>query len=172
MEKILSLLPGALVLCGAITFANIQTLRAQDKAPGLTAIDHADDVIMARQALMDGLEDEMMTIEMAPGGKEPTLPELKASAFRANTLLMAFPHLFPPQTKAAASADAPNTAADPKIWENFADFYAKTQASAAAAFEAGQAANLEVFREQAKKLRDGCDGCHAQYMHVEQPPTP
>ena len=44
--------------------------------------------------------------------------------------------------------------------------------AAEAAFEAGQAANLEAFREQAKKLRAGCDGCHAQYMHVEQPPTP
>jgi hypothetical protein len=54
---------------------------------------------MARQAVMDGLEDEMMTIEVAPAGKEPPLSDLKASAFRINTLLMAFPHLFPPQTK-------------------------------------------------------------------------
>jgi len=59
-----------------------------------------------------------------------------------------------------------------KIWENFDDFYAKVQASAAIAFDAGQAANIDTFREQAKKLRVACDGCHAQYMHVEQPPTP
>jgi cytochrome c556 len=98
------------------------------------------------------------------------LSDLKASAFRINTLLMAFPHLFPPQTK--PSADRPSTAADPKIWQNFDDFYAKVQASAAVAFEAGQAGNIDTFREQAKKLRAACDGCHAQYMHVEQPPTP
>ena len=156
-----------------ITTAGSQPLRAQDKAPGLTGADHRDDVIMARQAIMDGLEDEMMTIEVAPAGKEPSLIDLKASAFRINTLLMAFPHLFAPQTKPAASADAtPNTAADPKIWQNFDDFYAKVQASAAVAFEAGQAGNIDAFREQAKKLRAACDGCHAQYMHVEQPPTP
>ena len=160
----------ALVVSGVIAAAGIQSLRAQDKTPGLTGIDHAEDVIMARQAVMDGLEDEMMTIEVAPAGKEPSLNDLKASAFRINTLLMVFPHLFPPQTKPAASADGtPSTAADPKIWENFADFYAKTQASAAVALEAGQAGNLDAFREQATKLRAACDGCHAQYMHVEQP---
>src|SRR5205807_10157181 len=126
----------------------------QDKVPSLTGIEHADDIIMARQAIMDGLEDEMMTIEIAPAGQEPPLSYLKASAFRINTLLMAFPHLFPPQTKPAASADAtPSTAADPKIWVNFDDFYAKVQASAAVAFEAGQADNIGVFREQATKLR-------------------
>jgi cytochrome c556 len=165
-----AVLAGALMTFGLIMTAGIQGLRAQDKTPGLTGIDHADDVIMARQAVMDGLEDEMMTIEIAPEGKELPLRDLKASAFRINTLLMAFPHLFPPQTKPAASADgAPSTAADPTIWENFDEFYAKVQASAAVAFEAGQADNIGAFREQATKLRAGCDGCHAQYMHVEQP---
>jgi cytochrome c556 len=170
MKKAGWVLAGALVTFGLTTAAGMQSLRAQDKTPGLTGIDHADDVIMARQAIMDGLEDEMMAIEIAPAGKEPSLNDLKASAFRINTLLMAFPHLFPPQTKPAAPADAtPSTAADPKIWENFDDFYAQVQASAAAAFEAGQAGNIDAFREQATKLRAGCDGCHAQYMHVEQP---
>jgi cytochrome c556 len=162
-----------MAVCAAIAIAGSQTLLGQEKPPGLTGVDRADDVIMARQAVMDGLEDEMMTIEVAPAGKEPSLIDLKASAFRINTLLLAFPHLFPPQTKPVASADAtPSTAADLKIWQNFEDFYAKVQASAAAAFEAGQASNIDAFREQAKKLRAACDGCHAQYMHVEQPPTP
>jgi cytochrome c556 len=162
-----------MAVCAAIATAAPQKLGAQDKVPGLTGVDHADDVIMARQTIMDGLEDEMMTIEVAPGGKETPLSDLKTSAFRINTLLMAFPHLFPPQTKPRASADnTPNTAADPKLWENFDDFYAKVQAAAAIAFEAGQADNIAAFREQAKKLRAGCDGCHGQYMHVEQPPTP
>ena len=163
-------LTALMAVCAAIAIAGSQTLLGQEKPPGLTGVDRADDVIMARQAVMDGLEDEMMTIEVAPAGKEPSLIDLKASAFRINTLLMAFPHLFPPQTKPAAPADAtPSTAADPKIWENFDDFYAKVQESAAAAFEAGQADNIGAFREQATKLRAGCDGCHAQYMHVEQP---
>jgi cytochrome c556 len=162
-----------MAVCAAIATAAPQTLCAQDKIPGLTGVDHRDDVIMARQTVMDGLEDEMMTIEVAPGGKEIPLSDLKTSAFRINTLLMAFPHLFPPQTKPAASADAsPNTAADPKIWQNFDDFYSKVQAAAAIAFDAGQADNIAGFRDQAKKLRVACDGCHAQYMHVEQPPTP
>ena len=106
MKKTAWVFAGALAVCGVIAAAGIEGLRAQDKTPGLTGIDHPDDVIMARQALMDGLEDEMMTIEIAPAGQEPSLSYLKASAFRINTLLMAFPHLFPPQTKPGASADA------------------------------------------------------------------
>lgn len=169
-------LPAVLISYSALVVAAVGsfTARGQDRVPGLTGADHADDIVMARQLLMDGIEEEMMAIEQPPGGKPAALDDRKASAYRISTLLAAFPHLFPPQTKPKAGADnSPSpTGAAPKIWENFEDFYAKSQAAAAVAYDASQAGNEQQFAEQAKKLRSACDGCHAQYMRVEEPPTP
>jgi cytochrome c556 len=150
------------------------TASGQGKTPGLTGTDRPDDVVMARQLVMDGVEEEMMAIEAPPAGKEPALSDLTAHAYRISTLLTVFPHLFPPQTKPVAAADGSpsTTAATAKIWENFDDFYAKSLAGATLAYDASQAENLDKFRENATKLRAACDGCHAQYMRVDEPPKP
>jgi len=171
MDKRASSLAARLMICTALATGGSLTARGQDKAPGLTGIDRADDVVMARQLVMDGIEDEMMAIETGPSGKELALGELKAHASRISVLLTAFPHLFPPQTKpVVSSAGSPSTtAASIKIWENFDDFYGQTQAGATAAYDASGASNLDDFREHAKQLRAACDGCHAQYMQVEGP---
>jgi cytochrome c556 len=165
-----------LLTCSALAVATVASLTAhgQERVPGLTGADHADDIVMARQLLMDGIEEEMMTIEAATGGKPVPLDDLKTSAYRISTYLAAFPHLFPPQTKPKPGTDgSPSpTAAATKIWENFDDFYAKTQAATAAAYDASQAGNVAQFGEHAKKLRGACDGCHAQYMHVGEPSKP
>ena len=51
--------------------------------------------------------------------------------------------------------------------------YEGFDATARAAFNfICQAGTADQFREQAKKLRDACDGCHAQYMKVEPPSPP
>jgi hypothetical protein len=81
------------------------TAHAQDRLPGLTGADRPDDVVMARQLLMSGIEDEMMAIEVATEAKEFQLNDLKPHAYVISTLLTAFPHLFPPQTKPSASRD-------------------------------------------------------------------
>jgi cytochrome c556 len=151
-----------------------QPAGGQDRTPGLTGVDHPDDVVQARQLLMDGIDAEMADIDLAAGGKELKLADLQAHAFAVNTLLAAFPHLFPPQTKPVNSADgSPNsTAATLAVWQNFDDFYGRAQAAAATAFEAGQAKSLEQFRTFATTLRAACDGCHAAYMHVPEPSHP
>jgi cytochrome c556 len=46
-----------------------------------------------------------------------------------------------------------------------------TSGAATTAYDASQAGTADQFKEQAKKLRVACDGCHAQYMKVE-PPSP
>jgi cytochrome c556 len=158
----------------AVAMAGPWTARGEDRVPGLTGIDRPDDVVMARQTVMDGIEAEMMAIELALDGKELPLGDLKSHADRISTLLTAFPHLFPPQTKPAVAADgSPSlTTATLAIWQDFDAFYGKSQAAATTAYDASQAATAEQFREQAKKLRGACDGCHAQYMRVEAPPRP
>ena len=164
----------AAVMALSIMMAASATVRGEDRVPGLTGIDRSDDVIAARQLLMDGIESEMMTIELALEGSAPQLDDLKARADRISTLLTAFPHLFPPQTKPGLAADGSpiNTTATPTLWTNFDAFYDIAKGAATAAYDASQAGAADQFREQVKKLRGACDGCHAQFMHVEGPSPP
>jgi cytochrome c556 len=157
----------------AIVVAASTSVRCEDRVPGLTGTDRSDDVIQARQLLMDGIESEMMVIELGLEGKAPQLDDLKARADRISTLLTAFPHLFPPQTKPGVSADGSpiNTTATLAIWQDFEAFYGLAKNGATTAYDASQAGSADQFKEQAKKLRGACDGCHAKYMHVE-PPSP
>ena len=170
---------GTLLVLSALTALGIAELgpppaAGQSREPGLTGIERADDVIMARQLLMDGIDEEMQPIDIAVAGKDTPLEELKTHASRISNMMPAFPHLFPPQTKPATSADgsASPTTATAAIWERFDDFYNLAQATAMTAYDASQAADLTQFKEHGAKLRALCDGCHAQYMKVEQPSPP
>lgn len=163
-----------MALALAVTIAGPTTARSEDRVPGLTGTDRPDDVVQARQLLMDGIETEMAVIELGLEGKAPPLDDLKARADRISTLLTAFPHLFPPQTKpGSVSADgSPSTTiATPAIWQDFDAFYGIAKGAATTAYDASQAASADQLREQTKKLRAACDGCHAKFMHVE-PPSP
>src|SRR5215475_10180336 len=127
-------LAGGLVIAAAmalaITVALSATVRSEDRVPGLTGIDRSDDVIQARQLLMDGIESEMMVIELGLEGTAPQLDDLKARADRISTLLTAFPHLFPPQTKPGLAADGTpiNTTATLALWQNFDAFMTSPRA--------------------------------------------
>ncbi len=79
----------AAVAALAIVVAASPGVRCEDRVPGLTGIDRSDDVIQARQLLMDGIESEMMVIELGLEGKAPQLDDLKARADRISTLLTA-----------------------------------------------------------------------------------
>src|SRR5258706_7456105 len=50
-------------------------------APGLTGAKHADDVVMARQLLMDAIDTEMGAIEGAVAGSKIDLVTLKDRAY-------------------------------------------------------------------------------------------
>src|SRR5262252_8681705 len=173
-RRVLGGLAIAATIAPAAMVAVSATVRSEDRVPGLTGIDRSDDVIAARQLLMDGVESEMMVIELALEGSAPRFDDLKARADRISTLLTAFPHLFPPQTKPGKAADGSpiNTTATLAIWKDFDAFYGDTKNAAMTAYEASQTGTSEQFREQVKKLRVACDGCHAQYMHVEGPAPP
>jgi cytochrome c556 len=173
-RRVSGALAAAAMTALAVIVAASAKVRSEDRVPGLTGIDRPDDVIQARQLLMDGIESEMMVIEIGLEGNAPQFDDLKARADRISTLLTAFPHLFPPQTKPGVSADGSpiNTTATLALWQDFDAFYGITKDAATAAYDASQARTADQFREHAKKLRDACDGCHAQYMHVEPPSPP
>ena len=158
----------------AATMTVAPTARGEDRVPGLTGIDRPDEVIQARQLVMDGIDAEMMPIDLFGAGQNYPLAELTAHADRISTLLTAFPHLFPPQTKPGKAADgSPSpTTATPAVWEHFDDFYGKVMAAAKLAYDTSQAANADALKAQGTKLRAACDACHAVYMHVDPPSPP
>jgi cytochrome c556 len=157
---------GALaVLCAA----TIIPARAEQRVPGLTGIDHAADIVQARQLLMTQIDEEMQLVDLAADGKDFPLDELKTNANRISIMLGALQHLFPPQTR--PGPDTFSTAAAPEIWQDFEAFYSQSDAAAKVAYDASQATAIDQFRESAKKLRAACDGCHGKYMKVD-PPTP
>lgn len=157
------------LLFGTAMLGAMPALGAGD-APGLTGATHPDDVVAARQLLMDGIDTEMQGIDRAVGGADLPLADLKERAYRINTMLTAFPHLFPPETKPSTSPDAPATNALPAVWEKFDSFYDENAAAASTAFDASQAKDLAQMRMLGKDLRAACDACHQTYMQVPQGP--
>ena len=156
----------------AVTTTGTPTARGAERVPGLTGADHPDDVVMARQLLMDGVDADMAAIDLFGAGTDAPLALLKEHADRISTGLSIFPHLFPPQTKPSDTLSTPTTAT-PAIWDNFDAFYAMAQTAAMTAFDASKADTTpEKFKELGTQLRAACDGCHAKFMHVEGPSKP
>lgn len=138
-----------------------------------TGSSKADDLVMARQLLMDSNETAMGPIDRAAAGEDVPLANLKEQAYAIYTGLSVTPHLFPIETRPAPAADgsAPSSAATAAIWTNFNGFYDESSKAADIAYRASQAADIGKFRDLAKQLRMACDSCHANYMHVFDPST-
>ena len=126
----------------------------------------AKDTIFARKILMDAISTNMDELEtmLAPDAKLD-LSEGREHAENISTLLMAFPHLFPPATnqwKQGAERDpATDTFANPAIWSNFDEFYKRATEASKIAWSAAGARKPEDFKVRIKELRQRCDGCHA-----------
>jgi cytochrome c556 len=130
------------------------------------------DTIFARKTLMGEIDMNMDEIEtmLAPEGKL-ALADAQEHAEVISTLLMAFPHLFPPSTnqwKQGAERDpATDTFANPAIWSNFSDFYQRATEASKIAWNASRAKKSEEFRTQIKQLRVRCNACHALNLKTE-----
>src|SRR5580658_250130 len=130
------------------------------------------DTIFARKIVMGTIDMNMDEIEtmLAPEGKLD-LPDAKEHAEVISTLLLAFPHLFPPSTnqwKQGADRDpATDTFANPAIWSNFSDFYKRATEASKIAWTASRAKKPEEFRTQIKQLRVRCNACHTLNLKTE-----
>ncbi len=130
------------------------------------------DTIFARKIVMGEIDMNMDEIEtmLAPEGKL-LLSDAQEHAEVISTLLMAFPHLFPPATnqwKEGAERDpATDTFANPAIWSNFADFYKRAGEASKIAWNASRAKKPDEFRAQIKELRVRCNACHALNLKTE-----
>jgi cytochrome c556 len=154
----------ALSVVAAIVLATAPSF-AEDQPP-------PKDTIFARKIVMGTIDMNMDEIEtmLAPEGKLD-LPDAKEHAEVISTLLLAFPHLFPPSTnqwKQGADRDpATDTFANPAIWSNFADFYKRASEASRIAWQASGAKRPEDFRPLIKELRVRCNGCHALNLKTE-----
>src|SRR3984957_1321175 len=154
----------SLALAGAIAVAAAPSF-AEDQPP-------PKDTIFARKVVMGEIDMNMDEIEtmLAPEGKL-VLSDAQEHAEVISTLLMAFPHLFPPSTnqwKEGATRDpATDTFANPAIWSNFADFYKRATEASKIAWQAAGAKRPEDFRPLIKELRVRCNACHALNLKPE-----
>jgi cytochrome c556 len=146
------------VLAAALGIAGVPAF-ADDQPP-------AKDTIFARKTVMGAIDMNMDEIEtmLAPEGKL-VLSDAKEHAEAISTLLLAFPHLFPPasnQWKEGASRDpATDTFANPAIWSNFSDFYRRATEASKIAWNAAAAKRPEEFGPLIRQLRERCNACHA-----------
>lgn len=130
------------------------------------------DTIFARKILMGAIDMNMDEIEtmLAPEGKL-VLSDAQEHAETISTMLMAFPHLFPPATnqwKEGATRDpATDTFANPAIWSNFPDFYQRATEASKIAWNASRARKPDEFRALAGQLRQRCNACHALNLKTE-----
>jgi cytochrome c556 len=153
------------VLAAALSIAAVASSFAEDQpAPKNT--------IFARKILMGAIDMNMDEIEtmLAPEGKL-LLSDAQEHAETISTMLMAFPHLFPPSTnqwKEGATRDpATDTFANPAIWSNFGDFYKRASEASKIAWDASRAKRPDEFRTQIKELRQRCNACHALNLKAE-----
>jgi cytochrome c556 len=154
----------SLALAGAIALAAVPSFAEDQPAP--------KDTIFARKTLMGAIDMNMDEIEtmLAPEGKL-VLSDAQEHAEVISTMLMAFPHLFPPSTnqwKQGADRDpATDTFANPAIWSNFGDFYKRAGEASKIAWNASRAKRPDEFRTQIKELRQRCNACHALNLKAE-----
>jgi cytochrome c556 len=154
----------ALAVAAAIMFTAAPSF-AEDQPP-------PKDTIFARKVVMGEIDMNMDEIEtmLAPEGKL-LLSDAQEHAEVISTLLMAFPHLFPPSTnqwKEGAQRDpATDTFANPAIWANFSDFYNLASEASKIAWNASRTKRSDEFRAQIKELRLRCNACHALNLKTE-----
>jgi cytochrome c556 len=136
----------------------------------------ATDAIMARKTVMDTLSEKMDTIEAMIAQGRINLEQGHADANDISVYLMAFPHMFPPETnqwKPGVPHDpVTDTGAAPEVWIRFDDFYNQADTASKNAYDASRADNDNEFKAaiaklRTGKLRTGCNTCHAAYFKMD-----
>ena len=157
----------------AVSFAILAAAPASaEDTPPAKDLPPVKDTIFARKILMGAIDMNMDEIEtmLLPEGKLE-LNDAQEHAETISTMLMAFPHMFPPssnQWKPGVERDpAMDTFASPDLWANFSDFYQRADAASKVAWAASRAKKANEFKPLIAQLRAACNGCHAAYQKTE-----
>ena len=120
---------------------------------------------------MDAISRNMDDLEANAASAKIDLTEGKDHSDLVSVMLMAFPHMFPPNTnewKPGGNRDpGTDTFAAPEIWTNYADFYKRAKEATEIAFKASRVETEAAFKQQIEQLRVACDSCHGIYMKKE-----
>jgi cytochrome c556 len=160
----------AMAAAGALTFILLAaSAPAQDKPAEQPS---AKDTIFARKILMGGIDYNMDQIEeMLEPEAKLELADAQEHAETISTMLMAFPHMFPPATnqwkQGAVRDPAYDTFAAPEVWTNFSDFYARAAEASKIAWAASRAKRAADFKPLIAQLREHCNACHAINMKTD-----
>jgi cytochrome c556 len=165
-----------LIIVVALAFApsSVRMAMAEDPipsdAPGWAGVTNAEDVIVARQALMTEMERLMRPIDSYTVGEPADPDDLRSAGTTIAQMLLAFPHLFPPTTNLYdPDSDAPVTIALPTIWDDFPTFSTLASAAYSTATAMGSAAEAEPLKAAGVSLRAACDACHALFLRPYVP---
>ncbi|MEA2906860.1 MAG: hypothetical protein QOI12_4247 [Alphaproteobacteria bacterium] len=157
---------GALLAAGALGLG--PAALGQDQSADTTK-----DLIFARKVLMDSISDNMDELEAIAGAAKVDLDHGRSHADIVSVMLMAFPHLFAPnsnQWKPNVELDAgTDTFAAPEIWTQYADFYKRSADASKLAYDVSRAQKAEDFKGSVAKLRIACDSCHGLYLKPQTP---
>jgi cytochrome c556 len=123
--------------------------------------------------MMETIDDNMDAMDwMVVSGRPIDLAKTFVQADAISVMLMAFPHLFPPNTnqwRPGAKRDpARDTFASPDLWTNYDDFYRQAAAASKLAYAASRSKQEADFRKNFEALRNACDSCHALYVKPDK----
>jgi cytochrome c556 len=142
------------------------------KGQGWTGITKPKEVIVARQELMEHIEELMEPIDTIQVKDTNDLDTLRHNGEVIGAMLLALPHLFPPTTNLYdPKAAQPKTLALPPIWKNFDSFYTLAASASKAAEELSMIEGKAEMKTASLKLRASCDACHSAFLRPYVGPT-
>lgn len=146
---------------------------AQDvgKGQGWTGVTRPREVIVARQELMEHIEELMEPIDTIQVKDSNDLATLRHNGEVISAMLLALPHLFPPTTNLYdPKVTQPETLALPPIWKSFDNFYTLATAASKAAADLSETETNAAMKTASLKLRASCDACHTLFLRPYVPP--
>ncbi len=172
MNMNLALLPVlAMVLAGCGNSPQPAIGTAPAPAPAASTVPAG--IIHARFKLMEQMDQLMVPIDTIQSEPVKNPGQLRANAKAIAAMLLAVPHLFPPDTDLYdPQVTAPATLALPNVWKNFDTFRQLAAATARAADEMGLAEGDAALRAAGGKLRAGCTACHTLFLRKYVPSKP
>lgn len=130
-----------LAATAALAHQGVQDPEVQDRMEGMKAIGDATKVMG----------------EMVRGNTPFDAAAVRAAAAEIEREALRIPALF------ESAAEDPLSEALPAIWENWDDFAAKAEGTAAAARQAAGVSDVEALRAALSGLADSCKACHEPY---------
>jgi len=157
-----------LVLLVGLVAATGSAVHSQDQS-----VATPKDTIFARKILMDTIDHNMDALEeMVRSGQTIDFADSSEHADAISVMLMAFPHLFPPDTNQwrpnGERDPGRDTYASPDLWTRYSDFYQQAAAASKLAYKASRATQEASFKASMASLRTACDSCHAIYLKTDQ----